>query len=223
MRSSDMGSSVGGGLAVPYTPMEEASMRAWCSCLSILACSPDSRGSEPVDDAVLGVVGSGFWDHWGDGRAEVSAYRLATPRYGQSREGRVTLVFVTETFDDVQRVKSDDGRGDTFPVLKVNEIRDFQTGIYDYNVMTSTFLRLDGEAAWGEPVKVSMTMQEWCGHVYEHVVPRGDTLGWTQHSYFDGEAPHIPAQILRSGRRRIWRLLAWRPQLPVLCRLLPGL
>jgi len=33
----------------------------------------------------------------------------------------------------------------------------------------------------------------------------------------------IPAQILRSGRRRIWRLLAWRPQLPVLCRLLPGL
>lgn len=30
----------------------------------------------------------------------------------------------------------------------------------------------------------------------------------------------IPAQILRSGRRRIWRLLAWRSQLPALCRLL---
>ncbi|MEZ4238179.1 MAG: IS1380 family transposase [Myxococcota bacterium] len=33
----------------------------------------------------------------------------------------------------------------------------------------------------------------------------------------------VPAQILESGRRRIWRLLAWRPQLPVLFRLLDGL
>ena len=32
----------------------------------------------------------------------------------------------------------------------------------------------------------------------------------------------IPVQILRHGRRRIWRLLAWRPQLHVFCRLLPA-
>jgi len=30
----------------------------------------------------------------------------------------------------------------------------------------------------------------------------------------------VPAQIVRSGRRRIFRLLAWRPELPVLFRLL---
>jgi len=162
-------------------------MRAWCSVFAILACSPDSQGGEVGEDVVPGTVAPGFWDHWGDGRAEVSAYRLETPRYGQSREGRVTLVFVTEPFDDVQRVKPDGGR-EAYQVLKVNEIRDFQTGIYDYNVMTSTFLRLDGAAPWGEPVKVSMTMQEWCGHVYEHVLPREDGLHWTQHSYFDGEA-----------------------------------
>jgi hypothetical protein len=30
----------------------------------------------------------------------------------------------------------------------------------------------------------------------------------------------IPVQILRSGRRRIWRLLAWRPQLPAFFRLI---
>lgn len=30
----------------------------------------------------------------------------------------------------------------------------------------------------------------------------------------------VPAQIIQSGRRRIWRLLAWRPQLPALFRLL---
>jgi len=33
----------------------------------------------------------------------------------------------------------------------------------------------------------------------------------------------VPAQILQSGRRRIWRLLSWRPQLPVLFRLLDAL
>jgi hypothetical protein len=30
----------------------------------------------------------------------------------------------------------------------------------------------------------------------------------------------IPAQILRSGRRTIYRLLAWRPDLPIFFRLL---
>ncbi len=34
---------------------------------------------------------------------------------------------------------------------------------------------------------------------------------------------HVPAQVVRSGRRRIWRLLAWRPQLPVFFRLLDAL
>lgn len=33
----------------------------------------------------------------------------------------------------------------------------------------------------------------------------------------------IPVQILRSGRRRIWRLLAWRPQLPTLLRLVDAM
>jgi hypothetical protein len=33
----------------------------------------------------------------------------------------------------------------------------------------------------------------------------------------------IPAQIVRSGRRLIYRLLAWRPQLPILFRLLDAL
>ncbi|MEN0064476.1 MAG: hypothetical protein AAGA48_20175 [Myxococcota bacterium] len=156
-------------------------MRVLLGSLFLVGCVQTSEAMEPA------TVASGFWDQWGDGKAELSAYRLTTPRYGQSRKGRVTLVFVTERFTEGQRVKSDGGHPDEYPVLKVNEIRDFQTGIYDYNVMTSTFLRLDGGAAWGEPVKVSMSMQEWCGHVYEHLLPGSNGLAWTQHSYFDGE------------------------------------
>jgi hypothetical protein len=34
---------------------------------------------------------------------------------------------------------------------------------------------------------------------------------------------NIPAQVLKTGRRRVIRLLAWRPQLPVFFRLLDAL
>ena len=47
-------------------------------------------------------------------------------------------------------------------MLKLNSVRDFQTGIYHYNVMTSVFARV----AAGWPIaKVSFSSQEWCGHV----------------------------------------------------------
>ena len=35
----------------------------------------------------------GFWDHWGDGRAEISAYSLTQPRYGEQHPGEVVLIF----------------------------------------------------------------------------------------------------------------------------------
>ena len=70
-------------------------------------------------------------------------------------------------------------------MLKLNAVRDFATGIYDYNVMTSTFLRV----AAGWPVaKVSFSSQEWCGHVWHQLVPRGGRILGTLHSYFEGEA-----------------------------------
>jgi hypothetical protein len=129
-----------------------------------------------------------FWKHWGDGRAELNGYRLTQPRYGQERVGTAVLVYVTEDFSDSLRVKPDPGQhpeSDVYPVLKLNAVRDFQTGIYDYNIMTSTFLRV----ASGWPVaKVSFSSQEWCGNVYHQLIPRNGRLHGTLHSYFDGEA-----------------------------------
>ena len=132
-----------------------------------------------------------FWPHWGDGKAELNGYALKQPRYGALRDGRAVLVFVTEDFSDSLRVKADPGRhpaSDVYPVLKLNAVRDFQTGIYDYNVMTSTFLRV----APGWPVaKVSFSSQEWCGHVWHQIAPRGGKLTGLFHSYFDGEADGV--------------------------------
>ena len=56
----------------------------------------------------------------------------------------------------------------------------------------------------------------------KHVAER---RGWLRMSFrsFLNAVILVPAQVLESGRRRIWRLLAWRPQLPVLFRLLDAL
>jgi hypothetical protein len=98
------------------------------------------------------------------------------------------LIFVTEDFSDSARVKADPGKhpaSDVYPVMKLNAVRDFQTGIYDYNVMTSVFARV----APGWPLaKASFSSQEWCGHVYHQLLPRGGRVQGVLHSYFDGEA-----------------------------------
>jgi hypothetical protein len=129
-----------------------------------------------------------FWKHWGDGKAELNGYALKQPRYGALRTGTAVLIYVTEDFSDSLRVKADPGKhpaSDVYPVLKLNAVRHFQTGIYEYKVMGSTFLRV----APGWPlVKASFSSQEWCGHVWHQLVPRGGRLSGIFHSYFDGEA-----------------------------------
>ncbi|MDB4970799.1 MAG: hypothetical protein JWN44_6488 [Myxococcales bacterium] len=145
--------------------------------------------------ATTTAVADEFWSQWGDGKAELDGYALVEPRYGQPREGTAVLIFVTEDFSDEARVKADPGKhakSDVYPVMKLNLVRDFQTGIYDYNTMTSTFLKT--EARWAL-AKTSFSSQEWCGHVFMQWIPRDGKLRGTSHSYFDGEgdaAPELP-------------------------------
>ncbi|MDZ7640327.1 MAG: hypothetical protein U5J83_19070 [Bryobacterales bacterium] len=136
---------------------------------------------------------STFWQTWGDGQAELSSYTLRYPRYGSLRSGTAVAIFVTENLSLASRVKTDMAPApgnDAFPVMKLNLVEDFQTGIYDYNVMTSTFVALDaidGRAA-GQPAKVSFSSQEWCGHVYQQLLFGQHAIDSTMHSYFEGEA-----------------------------------
>ena len=112
------------------------------AAVSIVVCLRPRGG----DDVAPSQAPPGFWDHWGDGSAELAGYRLTQPRYGQARRGEAVFVTVTEEFTRATRVKSDGGHGDEYPILKLNEVRDFQTGVYDYNVLTSSFLALTGAA-----------------------------------------------------------------------------
>lgn len=136
---------------------------------------------------------STFWQHWGDGQAELAGYRIVYPRYGELREGTGVAIFVTETFSNSLRVKADAGKhpqSDEFPVIKLNLMQDFPTGVYDYNLMTSAFVALqpiNGRAA-GLPTKVSTGVQEWCGHAYLQTLFDARRVRVNSHSYFDGEA-----------------------------------
>jgi hypothetical protein len=134
-----------------------------------------------------------FWEVWHDGRGELAAYDLVTPRYNELRHGVAVTIFVTEDFADGPRVKADPGNHpehQVFPVLKLNLMKDFPTGIYDYNVMTSAFIALAPvhERPAGFATKVAFSAQEWCGMTYHQVAFDRHIVRSSSHSYFDGEA-----------------------------------
>lgn len=139
--------------------------------------------------------GQAFGKIWYDGNAEMATYKLTYPRYGELRTGTAVAITVTEPFNPDKRVKSDTGGAGTHNVVKLNLVEDFQTGIYDYNLMTSVFVSTkpaNGLPA-GSVTKVSFSMQEWCGHVYQQALfskaQRG-TPGVRQsiNSYFENVA-----------------------------------
>jgi len=158
--------------------------------VAILARTPGPGRSAPAPALSFGDE---FWKRWGDGKGELSAYDLIYPRYGELRKGVAVTVFVTETFSNSLRVKADPGKhpkSDEFPVMKLNLVEDFSTGIYDYNLLTSAFIALtpvNGRPA-GSTTKVSFSSQEWCGGVYGQLLFDASSARLTSHSYFDGEA-----------------------------------
>lgn len=171
-----------------YLGVKLCAVVAAAGALGAINRDPQAALAAPGVPALSTELSNAFWSHWGDGRAEMNGYRLQQPRYGSARPGTAVLIYVTEDFSNSLRVKADPGKhpaSDVYPVLKLNAVRDFQTGIYDYNVMTSVFARV----APGWPLaKASFSSQEWCGHVYHQLLPRGGSIAGLSHSYFDGEA-----------------------------------
>jgi hypothetical protein len=133
-----------------------------------------------------------FYAHWGDGRAELSSYRIVQPRYGEPREGYGVLIFVTEDIDRKTfiKVESPAPKEERLYVLKLNNVLKFNTGIYDYSVMTSVFSQVEGGAHPFELRKLSLSAQEWCGHVFDEVQARNGRLEGHISSYFESEGRH---------------------------------
>ncbi len=125
-----------------------------------------------------------FKDYWYAGEAEITSYKLEQARYGEMRDGSAVLVFVTEDFLPKKQVKADQYDKTNTPVLKLNSTKKFNTGIYPYSIMQSTFYPVSNNQ---HALKVSCSVQEWCGHIYSQLNNR-DLFEITSHSYFESDA-----------------------------------
>ncbi|WP_214606953.1 hypothetical protein [Hymenobacter arizonensis] len=130
-----------------------------------------------------------FGSYWFQGKAELTSYDLTQARYGELHKGEAVLVFVTEDFSRKKQVKLDNpaaNPADRLPVLKLNFNKKFNTGVYPYSIVTSTFTPLDLAKDPHTP-KVSLSVQEWCGHVFTqlNLGPKGYNI--SQKSYFESE------------------------------------
>ena len=129
-------------------------------------------------------VSNEFKAYWYAGEAELTSYKLEQARYGEIREGEAVLVYVTEDFLPNIQVKADIYTTNTVPVIKLNTTKKFNTGVYPYSIMQSTFYPVSNNK---HAIKVSSSIQEWCGHVYSQLNNR-EQFEIISHSYFEGEA-----------------------------------
>lgn len=162
-------------------------------CLLGLACTnsegnliPNSQTTakdQPSEDKER-FLSEEFKAYWYKGTAEITSYSLTQERYGELRKGNAVNIFVTEDFLPKAQVKADNPSKTDIPLLKLNQTKKYQTGIYSYSVMTSTFTPVLSK---NHALKISHSMQEWCGHVYVQLNNRKD-FEIELHSYFEGEA-----------------------------------
>lgn len=143
--------------------------------------TPRTAPEVPRDQRVLP---KDFGAYWFAGEAELTSYELEQARYGEMREGHAVLIYVTEPFLEGKQVKADQNHPDNIQVLKLNHTKKFLTGIYPYSIMTSIFYPLYAQQ---HAVKLSASVQEWCGHVYTQLNNR-EVFELTSHSYFEKEA-----------------------------------
>lgn len=163
--------------------------------LYAFSCNTKTNKIDPNSSSREAVVktpkeSGNFDQYWYQGKAEISSYDLTQARYGQLREGEAVLVFVTEPFSKSRQVKTGatpNNKEDVVSVLKLNHIKKFVTGVYDYSIMSSVFTPVDLQ---NQPhsIKVSTSLQEWCGHTYTQLNLQTYKYKVLLHSYFESEA-----------------------------------
>jgi hypothetical protein len=171
-------------MSVPSAEKPRALVKLLAAAVLLLAARDAALASRA---APVQARDPAFGAYWHDGKAEMDGYRYTVTRYGQLRHGQCVAIYVTEPFSRAKRVKVDEPSGnprDIVDVLKLNLVRDFQTGIYDYNTLTSLYVRSEDF----DPVKVSFASTEWCGNVYEELRVDAGIVSQKLWSYFEDES-----------------------------------
>ncbi len=149
-----------------------------------------------------------FKDYWYAGKAELTSYELMQERYGEIRQGMAVTVFVTEDFLPDVQVKANTQSGENVSILKLNTTKKFTTGIYPYSIMTSTFNPVQEQQ---HALKVSNSVQEWCGQVYMQLNNR-TKFELQSHSYFEGEADQEATLDKTWLEDELWNLIRINPE-----------
>lgn len=155
-----------------------------------------------------------FKKYWYEGNAEIASYKLEQARYGQIREGHATLIFVTEDFSKEKQVKLDFAQQageDRLPILKLNFVKKFNTGIYPYSLMQSIFSPVDLQT-YPHLVKTTMSVQEWCGHVFTQVNLGQNAYSVQGFSYFESEGDESYKLDVQWLEDEIWTRIRIAPE-----------
>ncbi|MBD99058.1 MAG: septum formation inhibitor Maf [Verrucomicrobia bacterium] len=188
----------------------------FCSLLIFLFftnCSGQDTGDQSTVEKIENQSNGEFNAYWYAGKAEITSYDLQQARYDEIHNGEAVLIFVTEDFLVEKQVK-DEGlsQNASVSVLKLNFVRKFPTGIYDYSMMTSSFIPVH-QKKYSPAMKVSSSAQEWCGHAWLQLNKKGEEYEVQSNSYFEGEGDvhtTIETSILEDG---LWAQLRLNPDL----------
>lgn len=154
------------------------------------------------------TVSKEFKEYWYSGTAEITSYSLMQERYGEIREGTAVNIFVTEDFLPEVQVKANNASEGNISVMKLNQMKNFNTGIYPYSIMTSTFSPISVKS---HPLKVTNSVQEWCGQVYMQLNNR-ENFEIESHSYFQGEADQKLSLAKTYLENELWNLIRINPE-----------
>ncbi len=144
-----------------------------------LIAPPPPLASPQAPPGGLALASPWLSTGWEDGLAEVADYDLTQFRYGNLHPGSATLIAVREGMDPQRQVKSAGATAPVVPVLKLQWIRSFQTGVYRYDQSSFQLVR----QADGLPLRWFITSHEWCGTAGKSWVNGGPLR---VSSYFDG-------------------------------------
>lgn len=149
-----------------------------------------------------------FNEYWNNGEAELSRYELEQARYGEIHKGEAVLIFVTEDFRTDKQVKYEGGdKKNVKPILKLNFTKKFFTGLYPYSIMSSIFSPVDNS----KTLKVSTSIQEWCGHAFSQLNLKKDKYEGQLNSYFQNEGDQefkLAGELLED---ELWTMIRLNP------------
>lgn len=179
---------------------------------TFIACGNTSANKESTTNygnANPFVPGQQFRDYWFAGQAEITSFTLSQARYGELTNGTAVLIYVTEDFLPGKQVKADNQSDKNIPVLKLNSTKDFNTGIYPYHIMQSSFYPLADNA---HALKLTASVQEWCGQAYTQLNNK-KSFEIMSHSYFENEADQQQSIAPVILENELWNKIRIRPEL----------